>query len=320
MFARLFNTDRGSLVKRIGLGAAFVVTLLALSLAVLQPTYGAVAPQGNMPHEDDTPGAPNPMGSGMMSHSMMGSGIMGSSSSISPTMPMATEMHAMLDDMNAMMATMPVSGTLSMDDMGSMMQMMAMMHQHMGAMHMMAGEMMSGGMMGNGMMTDMPCTDGAATSAPPAAAQADEPPADDDPADDVPSEPVEEAERADAVHPPLVANPVRQTAAAGAVTVEVMPLPPSDPLEVAFEVVMDTHSVDLGFDLAQRATLTLGDEAFAATAWEPNAPSGHHISGILRFAIDETTHAAFADAGVVTLELANIDGETLTFVYTVAAE
>jgi uncharacterized protein (DUF305 family) len=53
---------------------------------------------------------------------------------------------------------MPMSDMMSMEHMGTMMQMMGMMQMHMGCMQMMMGTMMSGSMMDNGVMGDTPGT------------------------------------------------------------------------------------------------------------------------------------------------------------------
>ena len=70
-----------------------------------------------------------------------------------------------------------------------------------------------------------------------------------------------------------------------AVTVEVTPLNlPGGETSLDFEVVFDTHSVDLGFDPA--AISLLRDDAgreYPALAWEGMGPGGHHRSGLLRF-------------------------------------
>jgi hypothetical protein len=53
----------------------------------------------------------------------------------------------------------------------------------------------------------------------------------------------------------------------------------------AFEVVLETHSVDLTDDLPRAATLAgAGGAAQAASAWEGDPPGGHHRKGVLRFA------------------------------------
>ena len=73
-----------------------------------------------------------------------------------------------------------------------------------------------------------------------------------------------------------------QTNVGGGVTVKVSRLAAAD--TVAFQVVLDTHSVNLdGFDLAQLAVLrTPSGEEIAPLAWEAPA-GGHHREGTLSF-------------------------------------
>ncbi len=56
-----------------------------------------------------------------------------------------------------------------------------------------------------------------------------------------------------------------------------------------FEISISTHSVDLGFDLAEISTLydDLGT-TYKPLKWEGSEPGGHHRSGVLKFsAIDD---------------------------------
>ncbi len=57
---------------------------------------------------------------------------------------------------------------------------------------------------------------------------------------------------------------------------------PLSPLE--FQIVIDTHSVDLDFDLTQISILydDIGN-AYKPLRWEGSEPGGHHRSGILKF-------------------------------------
>lgn len=73
-----------------------------------------------------------------------------------------------------------------------------------------------------------------------------------------------------------------QTSVAGGVTVKVSRLDSPDVL--AFNVVLDTHSVNLdGYDLQQLAVLrTPSGEEIAPLAWEAPA-GGHHREGTLTF-------------------------------------
>jgi len=51
-----------------------------------------------------------------------------------------------------------------------------------------------------------------------------------------------------------------------------------------FEISMNTHSVDLGFDLTEISMLydNIGNP-YKPLKWEGSAPGGHHRSGILKF-------------------------------------
>jgi hypothetical protein len=51
-----------------------------------------------------------------------------------------------------------------------------------------------------------------------------------------------------------------------------------------FEIVLDTHSQDLGDDLVKSALLVDGEgRQYRPTAWDGAAPGGHHRKGVLRF-------------------------------------
>ena len=94
----------------------------------------------------------------------------------------------------------------------------------------------------------------------------------------------------------------------GAVTVAVTPLNLNEPGETLdFEVVLDTHSVDLGMDLAERATLnTDAGLAVVPSAWE--APSGgHHVAGTLSFPAISDGKSTLEGAREVTLLIRDVD-------------
>lgn len=68
------------------------------------------------------------------------------------------------------------------------------------------------------------------------------------------------------------------------VTVEVSPkeFVPGSP--ISFDISMNTHSVDLNYDLTKTATLI--DDAgniYRPLGWDGSPPSGHHRSGALTF-------------------------------------
>jgi hypothetical protein len=234
---------------------------------------------------------------------------------VTGTMTMA-EMGAQMDKMMAhmpnMMASMSMTSTMSMmgdgmsmHEIGQMMQMMGMMHQRMGQMQMMMGAMMTGDTTQDG-STEGGMMEESATPEPSKDTREATNPSEI-------SEPATTKEEANHAAPTLATEP--QTATVGAITIEATPLTPKELLEIAFTVTLETHSVDLNFDLAERATLTIDQASFPATSWEPDASSGHHVSGILRFTIDHPAHAALSEAKNITLNLDEIDSEpaTLTF-------
>lgn len=73
-----------------------------------------------------------------------------------------------------------------------------------------------------------------------------------------------------------------ETVEAGAVTVRLEPHH-VDATGAEFRVTLDTHSGDLGMDLAQSASLTVGGVAWPAASWDGAGAGGHHRSGTLRF-------------------------------------
>jgi hypothetical protein len=72
----------------------------------------------------------------------------------------------------------------------------------------------------------------------------------------------------------------------GHVVVEVTPLPWSPQTEspLSFEVALNTHSVDLSYDISQLAVIrTSGGMGVAALTWDGPTTGDHHVSGILTF-------------------------------------
>jgi hypothetical protein len=53
--------------------------------------------------------------------------------------------------------------------------------------------------------------------------------------------------------------------------------------EWVFEIVMDTHSIELDNDLLASVTLTAGGAEYLPLRWEGDPPGGHHRSGKLTF-------------------------------------
>jgi len=100
----------------------------------------------------------------------------------------------------------------------------------------------------------------------------------------------------------------------GSVTVAVTPLnldAPADTLE--FDVVLDTHSVDLSMDLAALATLTTDTGiSLQATLWD--APrGGHHVQGKLVFPAMKDGKSILEGASTLTLTIVNVDAASRVF-------
>ena len=71
---------------------------------------------------------------------------------------------------------------------------------------------------------------------------------------------------------------------AGRVEIDVTPLALDGDIW-EFEVALNTHSVDLGFDLTEMGVLRCDrGQEFEAVAWDGSGPGGHHRSGVLKFA------------------------------------
>lgn len=100
----------------------------------------------------------------------------------------------------------------------------------------------------------------------------------------------------------------------GAVTVEVTPLnldASADTLE--FDVVLDTHSVELSMDLASLATLTT-ETGLTVPAARWDAPSGgHHVSGKLIFPATKDGKSILEGASKLTLAILNVDAASRVF-------
>ncbi len=80
-----------------------------------------------------------------------------------------------------------------------------------------------------------------------------------------------------------------------------------------FDVAMNTHSVDLGMDLSQLATLTTDTGVSEqASAWD--APGGgHHVSGKLSFRATKVGKAILEGATKVTLTIVSVDAPSRRF-------
>jgi rhodanese-related sulfurtransferase len=105
---------------------------------------------------------------------------------------------------------------------------------------------------------------------------------------------------------------LKRTLRTGGVTVRVTPTNLSDPLAatIDFQVVMDAHAGDLGFDLTQVATLSGETGSVSPSAWS-GGRGGHHLEGILSFPA-----SALRRPGPLTLTLRDVSGDKdLSFVW-----
>lgn len=100
----------------------------------------------------------------------------------------------------------------------------------------------------------------------------------------------------------------------GAVVVEVTPLnlnTQADTLE--FEIALNTHSVDLGMDLAPLATLsTDAGIAVPATSWDATR-GGHHVSGKLIFPSTIDGYSFLDRTTKIILQIRDIDAPMRKF-------
>jgi hypothetical protein len=107
--------------------------------------------------------------------------------------------------------------------------------------------------------------------------------------------------------------------AQGAVTVEITPTNLENHGDaVIFEVLMDTHSVDLSMDLAQLAVLSTDTgKTVQATLWD--APrGGHHVEGKLSFPSTKEGSDLLDGAKSVTITITNLDAPTRTFTWSIS--
>ena len=116
-----------------------------------------------------------------------------------------------------------------------------------------------------------------------------------------------------------VPSDLTKSDAQGAVTVEITPTNLKNPGDaVIFEVLMDTHSVDLSMDLAQLAVLSTDTgKTVQATLWD--APrGGHHVEGKLSFPSTKDGSDLLDGAKSVTITITNVDAPTRTFTWSIS--
>jgi hypothetical protein len=100
----------------------------------------------------------------------------------------------------------------------------------------------------------------------------------------------------------------------GMVTVEVTPLNLSNPGDtLAFEVALNTHSVDLSMDLAPLSTLNFGNgTSLPASLWDATR-GGHHVSGKLVFPALLNGRPVLENAGDIQLVIKDLDAPERIF-------
>lgn len=102
----------------------------------------------------------------------------------------------------------------------------------------------------------------------------------------------------------------------GAVVVEVTPLNLNnhgDTLE--FDIALNTHSVDLGMNLASLAALST-DTGMVVQAANWDAPrGGHHVSGKLMFPSTFDGNSFLDEANQITLQIRDVDADIREFVW-----
>jgi len=100
----------------------------------------------------------------------------------------------------------------------------------------------------------------------------------------------------------------------GAIIFEVTPLDLNQTAEsLEFNIVLTTHSIDLGMDLATTATLSTDTGVSVnSTLWD--APrGGHHVEGKLIFPAAQDGKSILDGATKLTLTITNVDVPTRIF-------
>jgi hypothetical protein len=107
----------------------------------------------------------------------------------------------------------------------------------------------------------------------------------------------------------------------GAVSVAVTPLDLTTSAQTLdFEVAMNTHSVELGMDLASLATLeTDNGRSVEASLWDAE-PGGHHVSGILYFPATVDGTAVLEGASQVTVTIREVAVPERVFAWSISQE
>ncbi len=112
-----------------------------------------------------------------------------------------------------------------------------------------------------------------------------------------------------------------RTDSQGAVTVKITPLNLDNSGDtLKFEVVLDTHSVELDMDLATLATLTT-DSGLTLQPMLWDAPKGgHHAEGTLTFPSVQNGKSILDGAKQLTLTISSLDSATRAFTWDLNAK
>jgi hypothetical protein len=119
--------------------------------------------------------------------------------------------------------------------------------------------------------------------------------------------------------PSLDAADMTREAQAGAITVKATLLNMADTAaeSLDFQIVLETHSVDLTFDLATMTVLRAGEEELAPISWTPSAANGHHVTGTLSFpattADGASLHTEVPEVTMVISGLPNAEDVSFTW-------
>ena len=102
----------------------------------------------------------------------------------------------------------------------------------------------------------------------------------------------------------------------GAVVFQITPLNLDTAIDtLEFDVAMNTHSIDLGMDLASLSTLSTDTGvAIQAAKWDAT-PGGHHVEGKLIFPLNTNGKSILEGASKLTLTIINVDAASRVFVW-----
>ena len=105
----------------------------------------------------------------------------------------------------------------------------------------------------------------------------------------------------------------------GKVTVAVTPVKlTGSESTLDFEVVMDTHSVDLSMNLVDLATLTTDNgRSVAAVSWD-GVSEGHHVTGVLSFPASVDGATLLEGASRLILTIRDVDAPLREFSWSLA--